>query len=74
MDDHKPDSIDYYTYESAMARAERHANRWAIAAVIAFLSLIATNIGWIIYEAQFEDVVMTQEATTDGGGGCNGQW
>ena len=68
MEGKKPESIDYYTYEGAMARSERHAHRWMIACIIIFIALIATNTGWIIYDAQFEDIVMTQEATTDGGG------
>lgn len=61
----KPDKVDYYIYEADVARSEVHAKRWAAAALIAFLALIATNAGWITYESQYEDVVtVTQEAET----------
>lgn len=70
MEGKKPESIDYYTYESAMARAERHAHRWMIACIIIFIALIATNTGWIVYESQYEDIVttVTQESSSEGGG------
>ena len=42
-------SIDYYTYEEEMARAERHASRWMLATIIIFFALILSNIGWIVY-------------------------
>ena len=64
----KPKMISYYTYEAEMARAERHTKRIWILCFVIFTALILTNFGWILYEAQYEDVVMTQEATTDGGG------
>ena len=63
----KPTEIDYYTYEESMSRAERHVKRWVMAFVIVFLSFVATNVGWVIYECSFEDVVtVTQDATADG--------
>lgn len=63
-----PESIPYFVHEGIMARQERHIKRLWILCLVIFLALVGTNAGWIIYEAQFEDVVMTQEATTDGGG------
>ena len=54
-----PDTVDYYVYESAMARAERHSTRWRIAFFVIFASLLVTNIAWIVYENQFEDAVTT---------------
>lgn len=68
MEENRPDKIDYFIYEGALARAERNIKRWVIACVLLFIALVGTNIGWIVYENQFEDVTMTQEATTDGGG------
>lgn len=42
-------SIDYFTYEEAMARAERHVKRWMLATIIVFVVLVLSNIGWIVY-------------------------
>lgn len=68
MEQKNPDTISWYAHESIVARMERHSKRLFILCIIIFLALVATNTGWIIYESQFEDVVMTQESTTDGGG------
>jgi len=63
-----PEMVDYYLYESAMARGERHARRWFIAAVVAFVVLIVTNVGWVIYENQFEDVTTVSQDIDTGDG------
>lgn len=68
-----PEPIPYIVFEGEMARQERSIKRlWALCIII-FLCLIATNTGWIIYESQFEDEVITQEVTqdTDSGGANN---
>ncbi len=71
MDDNKvskrPETVSYYEYEEALAREERHTNRWRIFALIIFAVLVLSNVGWIIYENSFQDVVVT-ENTQDGGG------
>ena len=71
MDDSKvskrPETVSYYEYEEALAREERHTNRWRIFAMIIFAVLVLSNVGWIIYENSFQDVVVT-ENTQDGGG------
>lgn len=60
--------VPYYVYEGEQARAERHVKRLWILCIIIFLALIGTNAGWIIYESQFEDIVITQDGKTDAGG------
>lgn len=48
-------------YETAMAFAERTTVRlWVIVIILAVL-LVGTNIGWFIYESQFETVTGTEE-------------
>ena len=66
----KPNNVDYYTYEDAMFRAERHTKRWIMAFFVVLMALIVTNVGWIVYESSFEDVTttVTQESSSDGGG------
>lgn len=64
----RPESVPYIVHESEMARMERVNKRWFIAWIITFILLIGCVAGFIWYEAQFEEISMTQEATTDGGG------
>jgi len=65
------ESVPFIVYESSMARAERTIKRlWILALVIVAL-LVASNIGWLIYESQFETVTETtqevwQEADSGG--------
>lgn len=60
--------IPRYYHEAETARLERTIKRLFWALVMTILLLVGTNAGWVWYEAQFEDISMTQEATTDGGG------
>ena len=61
--------IPYVAYESALVRADRTNRRLWILCIILAVFLVASNVCWIIYENQFEDVTtITQEASTDDGG------
>ena len=53
-------------YEIAVGSLQMQSKRLFIAWIITFLALVITNAGWIYYENQFEDVVVTQEAESDG--------
>lgn len=59
-------NVPYIVYESAMARMERTNKRLWIIVIILIATLIATNVGWIYYESQFQTT--TIEAEQDGGG------
>lgn len=64
-------SVPYIVHESAMARSERHNKRLWIVILVLIGALIGTNLAWIIYESQFEDIVETEtiiEAEQDGTG------
>lgn len=54
-------SVPYIVHESAMARSERHSKRLWIVILVLIGALIGTNLAWIVYESQFEDVVTTTE-------------
>lgn len=56
-----PESVPYMVYDMDMARAERHSKRWMIAAIVMAAMLFVTNIGWIIYESQFETISYQQD-------------
>lgn len=62
--------VPYIVHESAMARAERANKRLWIALILVIVLLVGSNIWWMIYENQFEEVTTTEsyEATTDDGG------
>ena len=53
--------VPYIVHEAALARLERTVKRLWILALVAVALLVATNFAWIVYESQFEDVVVTQE-------------
>lgn len=59
-------AVPFYIYEAALARMERVNKRLAVGLVLTVLALLASWIGFFWYESQYEDVVVTQEATSDG--------
>ena len=63
----------YFMWESSHARAERIVVRLWIVVLVLIVALLGTNAGWIYYEHQFEDVIVTQEveATADGDSDLN---
>ena len=72
--------ISYIAFESATARQERTIKRfWVLCIALLMLcialltALVASNIGWICYENQFEETSVTQEveATADGSSDIN---
>lgn len=64
MSDNK---LAYLVYESAMSRLERANKRCFITIIFLIILLAATNIGWAIYESQFEDYQIEQEVDTGEG-------
>lgn len=68
FDGNKPKFISFYEHESEIARSEIGARRWMVAALIAFVALVMSNVGWLLYEMQFsKEVTSTVEATSDSG-------
>ena len=62
---------DVYTqaqHEKEMTRLEVQSRRWFIAWIVTFtvllVVLLGTNLAWVIYENQYQDVVVTQEVDT----------
>ena len=58
--------ISLAAFESVTARMERTIRRLWILALVLIGLLLATNAGWLAYEAQFEEITITQEAEADG--------
>ena len=60
--------VPVVVYEAGMARMERANKRTWIALILAIVLLVASNLAWIVYESQFEDVVEeTYTSEADGG-------
>ena len=70
--DKLPSNVPYVVHESAMARAERQNKRLVWVIVLLIVLLVGSNIGWLVYNSQFEIVETTEEtiieATQDGEG------
>lgn len=61
-------TIQLFMHEREMSRLEQIIRKLWILVIVVFIALVLTNAGWIIYENQFEEIRIEQEATTDGGG------
>lgn len=65
--------IPYIAFESVTSRQERTIKRLWILCLVLIIALLGTNAGWLYWENQWEDVVVTQdvEATADGDSDLN---
>ena len=69
--DKTPANVPYVVHESAMARAERQSKRLVAIIILLIILLVGSNIGWLVYESQFETVETNEtiiEAEQDGSG------
>lgn len=66
-------NVPYAAFEAVSARAERNIRRLAFIIIFLILALIGSNIAWLCYESQFDDVTTDQTVTqdTEGGGDNN---
>lgn len=60
MEENTRSLIPYFVHEGMMARQERTIKRLWIMCIILVVCLIGTNVGWLVYESQWE----TEETTT----------
>lgn len=58
------ESVPYVVYEDSMARMERTIEKLWILCITLLVLFIGSNIAWVYYENQFEDVVVTNEVDT----------
>lgn len=64
----KEHSENRFTFESAMAIAERTIKRLWVVVILLIVLFVGTNLAWIIYENSFQDISIEQEAEADDGG------
>jgi hypothetical protein len=61
--------MDKFVQEMYAAALERTIKRLWILAIILILALIGTNLGWLYYENQFEDLTtVTQDVSAEADG------
>lgn len=57
--------VPFLAHESAIAQQERTIKRLWILCIIIFVAFVWSNLWWVCYEMQYEDVVTeTYESTT----------
>lgn len=54
-------NVPYVVFEGEMARAERRDKRQWIVIIVLIVALLASNIGWLVYESQFETYYYSQD-------------
>jgi hypothetical protein len=59
-------SIPFAAHEAEVSRQERQIKRMWIALIVAISMLFASNIGWLIYQSQFD--TFSYDYTQDGNG------
>lgn len=63
------EQIPFIVHEADMARMERINKRLLIICIVLIMLLFVSNVAWIYYENQFEDIMttVTQELESDSG-------
>lgn len=61
-------TIPYVVHESILARMERTIKRMFVICIILIIVTVLSNLAWIYYENQFEDIVVTQDVDSGDGG------
>ena len=56
-----PPNVPYVVHEGVMSRLERVIKRLWIAVIVAVCLLFASNVGWMIYESQFDTISYEQD-------------
>lgn len=69
----KPSSVPYTVLVDFKETAKANSLKWFIICLVLIVLLVGSNIGWLVYESQFEDVVeiTTQEVEQDAENGEN---
>lgn len=70
--DKKPSSVPYAVLEDFKETAKANSLKWFIVCLVLIFLLVGSNIGWLVYESQFEVVEETyQEVVQDAENGEN---
>jgi len=64
-------TIPYFAHEGEMARFERTNKRLWVIVIILIIALVGSNVGWLIYESQFETESITESYNAEADGNSN---
>lgn len=56
--------VPFKVYESAQARSDDRFKKLLSVVILLIVLLVGTNIGWLIYESQYQDVVTTTQTVS----------
>lgn len=59
--------IPYFVHEGEAARLERTIKRLWILCIVIFVAFVVSNLAWLHYEMQFEDIEVSQDVDTGDG-------
>lgn len=59
----EPASVPYQVFKDLKDTAKSNVTKWFIACIILILLLVGSNVGWLIYEAQFTEVISSDQIT-----------
>lgn len=60
-------AVPYISHEADMSRLERTIRRLWVLLIVMLVALVLSNLGWIMYESQFEDISIEAEQTAETG-------
>lgn len=60
----EPANVPYQVFKDLKDTAKSNVTKWFIACVILIILLVGSNIGWLIYEAQFTEGISSDQITT----------
>lgn len=70
--DKKPSSVPYVVLEDFKETAKANSLKWFIVCLVLIVLLVGSNIGWLVYESQFETIEETyQEVIQEADNGEN---
>lgn len=55
--DKKPSSVPYAVLVDFKETAKANSLKWFIICLVLIILLVGSNIGWLVYQSQFEDIV-----------------
>ena len=60
-----PATVPYQVFKDFKETAKANSLKWFIICLVLIVLLVGSNIGWLIYESQFETIETTEEIVVD---------
>ena len=67
----EPSNVPYQVLKDFKETAKANSLKWFIICLVLIILLVGSNIGWLVYESQFEEYTITQEVEQDADNGEN---